>query len=190
MLLVLVDRESRADRRDLEQDAARLAEVHRAEVEAFDHRRWPRTSVRDPLAPALLVLWRRRKRHVVHGSRALSRIPLRSGSVVRVEAPPPIAAHLPAPVLLAAGEVERPAEQARAAGWICAVGAHPVEALQRVLARDPRRARAQRLIGARGRHQLVLETLGIAKDQAVLSQLRARPVRAQPLPPEVQSLVR
>src|SRR6185295_14242386 len=62
----LVGREARPDRGDLEQHAARLAEVDRLEVEAVDDRRYVRASGGDPLAPGLVLVQRRRPGDVVH----------------------------------------------------------------------------------------------------------------------------
>src|SRR5207248_6473980 len=67
---VLVGREARAERRDLEQDAARLAEVDRAEPEAVDDRRRPPACLLDARAPRLLLVHRARPRDVVHRARA------------------------------------------------------------------------------------------------------------------------
>src|SRR5207245_1304772 len=50
----LVDRETRAERRDLEQHAARLAEVDGLEIEAVDHRRRAAAAL-DHLRPPSLV---------------------------------------------------------------------------------------------------------------------------------------
>jgi hypothetical protein len=54
----LVDGEAGADRGDLEEHAARLAEVDGLEVEAVDDRGWVRTCGGDALLPGL-VLFRR-----------------------------------------------------------------------------------------------------------------------------------
>src|SRR5205807_5046001 len=67
----LVDRETRPDRRNLEQDAARLAEVDRLEVEAVDHRRRVRAGLDHPLAPILVCLRLAGPGDVVDGARAL-----------------------------------------------------------------------------------------------------------------------
>ena len=58
------------ERRDLEQDAARLAEVDRAEPEAVDDLGRAAAGVGDAVAPRLLLLHRRRPRDVVHGAGA------------------------------------------------------------------------------------------------------------------------
>src|SRR5262245_29404875 len=52
----LVGREPGADGRDLEQDAARLAEVDRLEVEAVDDGRRRAACVDHPLSPGLVLL--------------------------------------------------------------------------------------------------------------------------------------
>src|SRR5512133_2321297 len=69
----LVDREAGPEGRDLEEDAARLPEVDRLEVEAVDH----------ALPPRFVLLRRRGPGDVVDGSRA--RDPPLVGPVVHVE---------------------------------------------------------------------------------------------------------
>src|SRR5206468_1605805 len=90
----LVDREARPDRRDLEEDAARLPKVDRLEVEAFDHRRRVRTALGDALLPRLVLLRRRGPRNVMHrpgagNTRLVRRL------VVRVPGAALVTAHLP-----------------------------------------------------------------------------------------------
>src|SRR5436190_16764228 len=65
----LVGGEAGADRGDLEQHAARLAEVDRLEVEAVDDRRRPGAGACDPLLPRLVLVRQRRPRDVVHRPR-------------------------------------------------------------------------------------------------------------------------
>ena len=96
MLLVLVDREARADGRELEQHPARLKEIHGLEVEAVDHLRGVRAGLGDTLTPRRQVLRLAGERDVVDASRALSTVDLRRGRVVGVEAAPVLAADLPA----------------------------------------------------------------------------------------------
>src|SRR3954454_13407092 len=67
----LVNGEAGAERGDLEQDAARLAEVDRLEVEALDDRRRARARLLDRRAPRLVVFLRRRPRDVVDSPRSL-----------------------------------------------------------------------------------------------------------------------
>ncbi len=52
----LVDREAGAQRGDLEEDAARLAEVDRAEVEAVDQRRRLRAGLDRAIPPCLVIV--------------------------------------------------------------------------------------------------------------------------------------
>src|ERR1700760_5001684 len=98
---VLVDGEARTDRRDLEQHAARLAEVDRAEVEAVDdgRRAWP-PGLGDARLPRLLVVGLRRERDVVHRACARRRRVLWR-CVICVEAAALLAAHLPALAVVA-----------------------------------------------------------------------------------------
>ena len=75
------------ERRDLEEDAVRLAEVDRAEPEAVDHVGRAAAGLGDALPPALLVLHRRRPGDVMHGAGAgnagLGRAPPRTRSSLR-----------------------------------------------------------------------------------------------------------
>src|SRR6476646_12293794 len=68
VLEVLVGREAGAERRDLEQDAARLAKVDRAEPEAVDYRRRARPGGRGLLDPARVLVERYRPCDVVDGA--------------------------------------------------------------------------------------------------------------------------
>src|SRR5204862_5472642 len=108
-----VGREAGADRRDLEEDAARLAEVDRLEVEAVDDRRHVRPRGRDALAPGLVLLRRRGPGDVVHGARTANAGTL-GGGVVFVETAPPLASRLPA-VVAGRSELERLLEKLPAA---------------------------------------------------------------------------
>src|SRR5512132_1444382 len=94
MLERLVDGEARADRRDLEQHAARLAEIDRLEVEAVDDRRRVRTALRDAPLPRLMLVRRRGPRDVVDGAGAGDARLLRR-VVVCVPGAALFAAHLP-----------------------------------------------------------------------------------------------
>src|SRR5207247_5998837 len=89
----LVHVEPGANRGDREQDAARLAEVDRAEVEAVDHRRRMGSGLRDALLPGLVVVHRRGPRHVMHRPRAAD-APL-LGAVVEVARATLLASDLP-----------------------------------------------------------------------------------------------
>src|SRR5436305_9264294 len=64
----LVGGEARADRRDLEQHARRLAEVDRLEVEAVDHRRGGAAARGHPLPPRLVLVELGCPRDVVDGA--------------------------------------------------------------------------------------------------------------------------
>src|SRR5262249_20686969 len=90
----LVGREPGADRRDLEEDAARLAKVDRLEVEAVDDRRHGGAGRRDAFAPGRMLLDRRGPRDVMHGPGAADAGAF--GRVVCVEAAAPVSARLPA----------------------------------------------------------------------------------------------
>src|SRR5258708_14190279 len=68
VLLGLVGREAWTQRRNLEQDAIRLAEVDGAEVEALDHRRRFSPALDDAVAPRDVVFLGRSPGHGVHGA--------------------------------------------------------------------------------------------------------------------------
>ena len=182
---VLVGGEARPQRRDLEQHAAGLAEVDRAEPEAVDHRRGPRAVLRHGAAPLLVVVHRRREGHVVHGARgrvaALGR-----RAVVGQPARALVAAQLPAPVGL--GEAQALLQQVAAGLRVRRVGAHAVEALQRHLARHLRVVGDQRGVGGVADAQLVLESLGIREHQAVPVAAGLGSLVGQAGRPEVQRL--
>src|SRR5438445_11500018 len=80
----LVGRETGPERGDLEEHAARLAEVDRLEPEAVDDRRRARARVRDALSPGCVIFDGRRPGDVMDGPRAMQP-PLRGRRVVRVE---------------------------------------------------------------------------------------------------------
>src|ERR687891_1619187 len=124
----LVDREAGRAGGDLEQHAARLAEVDRAEVVAVDHRGGAAAALLDAPAPRLVVLVLRCPRDVVHRSRALYATVGWRG-VVEVQAAAAGAARLPGPVRVY--EPERLEEPAAALG-VRGVGAHGVKALKGV----------------------------------------------------------
>src|SRR5204862_3540686 len=90
----LVDREAGADGRDLEQHAARLAEVDRLEVEAVDDGRRMRATLRDTLLPGLVLLRWGCPRDVVDRAGA-GDSQLQRRLVVRVPGAAPAAADLP-----------------------------------------------------------------------------------------------
>src|SRR5213593_1132550 len=141
MLKRLVDREARAEGRDLEQDAARLAEVDRLEVEAVDDRRRPRAGLLDGCTPRLVFLLRRCPRDVVHCSGALLAALLRD--VVLVEAAPSLAAGDEAGL-----EPECPFEEPPTLFWVERMRAHTGETAQRVLFRNLGMTSDQRLVAA------------------------------------------
>src|SRR5438105_5134597 len=129
MLGRFVGREAGAECGDLEEDAARLAEVDRAEVEAVDDGRRRRARLQRPRPPCLVVVHRRGPGDVVDGACAPEPA-LGRRRVVEVAATPLLAARLP---LVPAARFEaQPVLEERAAPLGRArVGAHAVEALQR-----------------------------------------------------------
>src|SRR5689334_19934105 len=58
VLRILVGGEARADRRDLEKNSVRLAEVDRPEIEAVDDRGWAGPGINDTIAPCLVLVHR------------------------------------------------------------------------------------------------------------------------------------
>src|SRR2546421_3101118 len=127
----LVGRETGPERGDLEEHAARLAEVDRLEPEAVDDRRRVRARVRDALSPGRVILDGRRPGDVMDGPRALQPS-LRRRRVVRIERAAAGAARFPL-VVAAWLEAERLLEKAAAPIRLLRVGAHGVESLQRKL---------------------------------------------------------
>src|SRR3954451_23082945 len=108
----LVGHEAGPERRDLEQDPARLAEVDRLETEPVDDRRRARAGLGDPLTPRGVVFHRRGPGDVMNGSR--TRDPALLGRhVVLVDAAARLAARLPL-VRSAGSEAERLLEEAAA----------------------------------------------------------------------------
>src|SRR4051794_33929098 len=81
----LVRGEAGPERRDLDEDATRLAEVDRAEVEAVDHRRGVHAEGAHALTPGLVILVGRGERDVMHGSGTRDSAAVGQG-VERVEA--------------------------------------------------------------------------------------------------------
>src|SRR5918999_1810376 len=138
----LVDREAGRAGGDLEQHAARLAEVDRAEVVAVDHRSGAAPALLDAAAPGLVVLVLGRPGDVVHRSRALDAA-LGGRGVVQVEPAAARPAGLPGGARL--GEAER-IEQPAAPLGIGRVGAHGVEALEGVLGGHLGVLRRERLV--------------------------------------------
>ena len=139
----LVDGEARAQRRDLEQHPARLAEVDRPEVEAVDDRGRLGARRDRPLPPPLVLVDLRGPGDVVDAAGALQRS-LGRRLVVDVEAAAlsPRASQ-PSPT----GSNSSASSRRRLASGARAVGAHRVEALQGQLApgpRDGRRSAARR----------------------------------------------
>src|SRR5207237_4025698 len=94
MIERLVGREPRTHRRDLEQDAARLPEVDRLEIEAGDDRGRRPAALDHALPPGFVLLGCRRPRDVVDRSGAAD--PALVRRVVRIERAAAITAHFEA----------------------------------------------------------------------------------------------
>src|SRR5215207_2544332 len=119
----LVDVEARAQGRDLEEDAARLPEVDRAEVEAIDHRCGPSPLGNHPVTPGLVLVDLRGPGDVVDAPRALKAALGRRG----IEPVEPAAALAPGlPVVLASLEPESLLEERPARVGVARVGAGAV----------------------------------------------------------------
>src|SRR5205814_7255548 len=182
----LVDVEAGADRRDLEEDAARLAEVDRAEVEAVDDRRGGAAGLEDALLPGLVLLGCRGPGDVVDGAGAGDALPVRV--VVRVEPAAPLTARLPG--LAVPRELER-LEEAAAPLRVARIGVDGVEALQRVLLRNLRVVGDQRLVVRLDRDQPVPQALGIGEREPASAVALARDsFVGEPVFPEVDRLRR
>ena len=191
VLHVLVGVEAGAHGGELEQHAAGLAEVDRAEPEAVDDRRRAGVAgLRDALAATPPARPSASRTRCGGPCRRPARADARRRRVVGVEAAALVAAHLPLAVL-AAGEAERLAQQRLAAGGVARVGADAVEALQRVLARDLGVVGDQRGVADVGDLELVLEALGVGEAQARRRRARAStPCSASRRGPEVERLGR
>jgi hypothetical protein len=186
MLERLVDREARADGRDLEQHAARLAEVDRLEVEAVDHRRRMRPALGDAPLPGLVLVGRGREGDVMDTAGA-GDARLGRRVVVRVPRAALLAAYLPHGVAVRV-EVEGLLEEGPARAGI-GVRAHAVEALERELAGDLRMVGDQRLIGGLHDGELEVEPLGVAEAQASLVAVEVDALRGQPVVPELDRVL-
>src|SRR5579859_249091 len=160
---VLVDRETRTHGRDLEEHAARLAEVDRLEPEAVDHGRRPRPAADHALPPRDLLVIPRRPRDVVHRARA-GHATLGGRGVEDVPAGAALAANGPrhATVLL---ETQRLLEKTAAAIGVCRVGAHLFEPLDREVLRDVGMRCRQRSVGGLDHPQLQPKAFGIREEQ-------------------------
>src|SRR5919106_2479116 len=179
----LVGGEAGADRGDLEEDAARLAEVDRAEPEAVDYWRRPGPRCADTPLPGLVVLHRRRPGDVVDSACAPE--PALLAPVVAVGGAARLAAHLVG-VLSLRREAERLREEAAAPVGVVAEGAHAVEALERVLLRDLRVAGDEGLVRGLDDTQLEAEALRIGEREAVAVALDLDPLASEPVGPEVE----
>src|SRR5215211_8940054 len=187
VLGILVGREPGPERRELEEDAARLAEVHGAEVEAVDDGRRMCACLRDAGAPGLVVVHRRGPGDVVHGSGALQAAPA-GRLVVAVEPAATLAAHLPF-VLAARREAEGLLEKWSAALRSRRVRADAVEALERVLARDLRMLGDERLVGNVDHEEFVPQSLGVVEGEAAVP-FGLDALRAESVGPEIERIVR
>src|SRR5262249_33712336 len=94
MLGILVDGEARPERRQLEQDAVRLAEVDGAEPEAVDHRRRLHARDGNGVLPGLLLAGLRGDRDVMDGAGAADSS-LCGWRIQLVETPPGRTTHFP-----------------------------------------------------------------------------------------------
>ena len=183
----LVDGEARPDRRDLEQHAARLAEVDRLEIEAVDDRRRVGTALRDALLPGLVRLGWGCPCDVVDRAGA-GDAQLQRRLVVRVPGAALAAADLPDRIAVRI-EREHLLEE-RAARARVGVCAHAVEALQRELARDLRMVGDQRLVGRRDDGKLEVEAFGIAEAQAAFAAVDVDAFGREPVLPELDRVLR
>ena len=187
MIQRLVDGEAGADRGELEEHAARLAEVDRAEVEAIDHRRRSRAGADHPLAPGLVVLHGRRKGDVVDRAGALD-AGLGRRAVVGVGGPAALTAHLPA--VARPPEAERLLEQGLARLRLRRVRAHAVEPLERHLARNLDVLGDQRVVARLVYPELVLEALRVAEPKPAVDTLRCNVLATQAVGPEADGVRR
>src|SRR5579883_3384012 len=187
MLRRLIGREPGADRRNLKEDPAWLAEVDRAKVKAVDDRGRMAAALEHTLPQGGMVCQGRVPGDVVHRAR-----PARAAGrvlIIGVECPPPFAPHLEAPVIVRS-EAERLLEEPPASPGIRAVGAHAVEPLERQFDGDLRMAGPKRgILGAHGT-KLESEPLGVLEAQILSVARGSDAVVPQPVFPEAQRVGR
>src|SRR5919109_735344 len=181
----LVGGEARAERRDLEQHAAGLAEVDGAKPETIDDRGGPGAALDDAIAPGLVLVHLRRPRHMVDCA-ASGHARLGRRLVVAVQPAAPLPPGLPAAA--GGGEAERLLEQRAAALGIARVRPDAVEPVEGELGGDLRVVGDQRGVRDRADRQLVGEALRIGEAQAMAVPLALEALRGQPLGPEVERL--
>src|SRR5919197_1598164 len=186
MLERLVRGEAGADRGELEEYAARLAEVDGAEVEAVEDRGRRAALLDDARPPPFVLLHRRGPGDVVDGARSTDAA--HRGLVVQVER-----AALLAPPLVAAraGDVEAEAVLQEAATRLGAVreGSNAVEALQREIGRNLRMLGDQGVVIRLDDGELEVEAFGIGEAQARRLEQDVDAVRLEALVPEIESFV-
>src|SRR5439155_15972521 len=178
----LVGGEARADRGDLEENAARLAEVDRAEVVAVDYGRRLRPRGGDALVPRGMLVQRGGPGDVVDragaGDPALGRL------VVDVRGAAAIAdleAGLPARF-----EAERALQEAPALLGVLRERAHALEALEGDLGGDLGVLGDQRFVVGLDHGELELEPLRIREAEAAVLAGGLGPLTVQALLPEVE----
>ena len=186
MLERLVDREAWADRGDLEQDAARLAEVDRPEVEAVDDRRRVGAALGHALVPRLVSVLRGGPGDVVDGAGAGDAGFLRR-LVVRVPGAALRAADLPHGIAVRV-ERERLLEKLSARARI-RVRAHAVEALQGKLARYLRMSGDERLVVCLDDRELQCKSLRIGEAEVAFVALELDPLSGQTVVPELDRVL-
>ena len=189
VLGVLVDREPGPERRDLEEDAARLAEVDGAEPEAVDDPARMGSGGAHGCEPCLLFVDVRGPGDVMHRPGAGNPLPGGRRRIVRVEAAADRAARLPG--RLADGrEPECSLEQRPARIRLGREGAHAVEALQRELGGDLRVAGDERRVRCLDDGELEPEPLRVLEPEPVALAPRRDPHVREARGPEVERLLR
>src|SRR5207245_5293634 len=187
MLLRLVGREAGPDGGDLEQHAARLPEVDRAEVEAVDHRSGIAAAGDDLLAPGLVVFQRRGPRDVMDGARAAKSTRLGS-RVVDVEGAARVASRLVA-VRPGALETQGLAEELMARVTAALKRPHARKALKSEVRGDFRMARDEWLVARRLSDELEAQALRVVEAKPVVFADAIDAGRGQAPRPEPERLI-
>src|ERR1700730_6097694 len=167
---ILVRGEARLCRCELEQHAARLAEVDGLEPETVDQLGRPGAGLQDALPDLQLVLLVPRAPGDMVDRSGAGDSGRGGGRVEHVAAAAALAARLPR-ALARGGETEGALEERTAALRVGGVGTHLLEALDRELLRDLRVLGGERLVGRLDDAELEPEAFRILEGERALRRL-------------------
>src|ERR1700736_54599 len=162
MLGILVDRESRPHRGDLEQHTARFTEVNRLEPEAVDDGGGLGAAGDYAIAPRHLLVIERGPRSVVDGSRSGNPTAIGGSWVEDVATPSLVAADLPRRGALR-GKAERVLEELAASLRVRGVGTHLFEPLDGVFSGNLGVGGGERRVGGGDHAEFKAEPFGVGK---------------------------